>query len=341
MSRDDQAAAPAVLCAGILVADLFVPPLSRLPAPGELLTTDDFLIDSGGCAANTATCLTKLAVPAGVAGSVGGDSFGDFIIQDLHGKGVATRGICRSAAHGTSKTVILPVIGDDRRYIHTIGANADFTAGDIDRELLSQAKVLDVGGYLILPGLKKHDLALLLQAARGGGILTVLDIVVPAGGSRPLLADLGDILPHVDLFTPNNAEAEILTGESDPRAQAAAFLAAGCRTAIVTQGAGGAVLMTAEATLEASAAPVEVIDASGAGDAFAAGCIVGLLEGWDLPQLLGFATVVGASACTRLGTTTGVFSRRQAEAYFRENPVQIRTEATQTRQRSRLPSEWA
>src|SRR2546427_5230119 len=107
---------PSVLCAGILVADIFVPPVPALPGAGELRATDDFLIDSGGCAANTATCLAKLGVPTAVAGRVGGDLFGEFIAGDLSGKGIDTTGLKRSTTQGTSKTVVLTVAGEDRRF---------------------------------------------------------------------------------------------------------------------------------------------------------------------------------------------------------------------------------
>ena len=126
-----------VVCAGVLVADTFVPPLSRLPQEGELLATGDFWHDSGGCAANTATSLLKLEVPTGVVGKVGWDASGDFIEQDLKAKGVDTSGLRRSERLGTAETVILPVKGEDRRYIHTFGANADFRVGDIDRQRLA------------------------------------------------------------------------------------------------------------------------------------------------------------------------------------------------------------
>jgi sugar/nucleoside kinase (ribokinase family) len=90
-----------VICAGVLVADLFVPPLARLPVAGELVATQDFLADSGGCAANTATALAKLGVRVVVAGKVGNDLFGDFIIRDLQRKSVDISGISRSTNHGT------------------------------------------------------------------------------------------------------------------------------------------------------------------------------------------------------------------------------------------------
>src|SRR5260370_31590670 len=83
-ARDDPP--PRSLCAGILVADIFVPPLPALPEAGQLLATDDFLIDTGGCAANVAAGLAKLGVAVAVAGKVGKDAFGDFIVQDLTGK---------------------------------------------------------------------------------------------------------------------------------------------------------------------------------------------------------------------------------------------------------------
>src|SRR3972149_218608 len=109
-----------VLCAGILVADLFVPPLPRLPDEGELLKVDGMLLDTGGCAANVATDLARLGVPAALAGTVGADSFGDFVKADLGRKGLAdTSGIRVSRAHPTSQTVILPVRGQDRRFIHS------------------------------------------------------------------------------------------------------------------------------------------------------------------------------------------------------------------------------
>jgi sugar/nucleoside kinase (ribokinase family) len=67
--------------------------------------------------------------------------------------------------------------------------------------------------------------------------------------------------------------------------------------------------------VELHAPGVEVVDGSGAGDAFAAGFICGFVEGWSLERSFAFATAVGASACTALGCTAGVFSRQQAEDF--------------------------
>ena len=312
-------AAPSVLCAGLLVADLFVPPLARLPAAGELVATGSFLVDSGGCAANTASALAKLGVRAGVAGMIGEDIFGDFVLRDLSRKGVDSRSIARTAAHGTSQTVILPVSGEDRRYIHTFGANADFTVADIDRRMSAHTRVIYVGGYLALPGLTPDALGALFQRARANSTLTMLDVVVPSGDSAAAahaMAALIPVLPHSDYFLPNDEEAQRLTGLNDPRAQAAALLNAGCGAVVITRGARGVLAATQREVIEQPAFVVDVVDGSGAGDAFAAGLIAGLLDDLPLPRALRLGGAMGASACTALGCNAGLFDRAQAEAFI-------------------------
>ena len=316
--------AQSVLCAGILVADVFVPPLPRLPAAGELLTTEDFLVQTGGCAANTAAGLTRLGVSASVIGRVGDDLFGGFVEQELRRQGIDTSGIRRSSGFGTSKTVIIPVIGEDRRFIHTFGANAAVSAEDIDRLKVAEADVLYVGGYLVLPALEQVELGECLRLARASGVRTVLDVVVPADSTGVSVALVRELLPSVDFFMPNDDEARALTGEADPARQAERLLELGAETVVIKMGERGALLASSEERLELPPPRVEVVDQSGAGDAFVAGFIVGILEGWDRERCLRFASVIGASACTRLGCTAGVFTRPEAEAYLEAYPLEVR-----------------
>ena len=81
--------------------------------------------------------------------------------------------------------------------------------------------------------------------------------------------------------------------------------------------------MSKHETLVAPAFPVEVVDVSGAGDAFVAGFIVGLLEQWTLSDTLLFASLIGASACTHLGCTGGVFTRPEAERYLHSHQLSV------------------
>jgi sugar/nucleoside kinase (ribokinase family) len=308
-----------VVCTGILVADIFVPPLPRLPGVGELLATDDFYMDSGGCAANTATCLTRLGFSARVVGKTGSDHFGDFIESDLRSKSIDISGISRSATTGTSKTVVLTVQGEDRRFIHTIGANADFRAEDINPAWLTRTSVFYVGGYLVLPGMTQAGLRQHLQTAREHGVITVLDVVIPADSGQERLADLAELLPYVDYFLPNDGEAAALTGHNQPVEQAQRFLEMGCGTVVITMGAAGLVLGRAGEFWQMPVFPVDMVDGAGAGDACAAGFIVGLLEGRSLEDCMRLSGALGASACTRLGCTTGVFNRAELDAFLSQH----------------------
>ncbi|MCC7355598.1 MAG: sugar kinase [Anaerolineae bacterium] len=315
-----------VFCLGILVADMFVSPLPALPAVGQLSLVDEIYPDTGGCAANTGVSLTKLGLRAGLSGKVGRDAFGDFITQDMAAKGLETVGIRRSATVGTSKTVIVRVIGEDRRYLHTFGANADFSLDDVDLQEVARAKVLYVGGYLVLPRLDQGALVRLLSFAKGRGLKTVLDVIVPGNRSDFRVAThLAEALPYTDVFLPNDDEAYLLTGESDPVAQARAFLACGCPNVVVTLGEKGALAATPREMVRAPVFPVDVVDPSGAGDAFDAGYIYGLLQGWGLRRTLEFASAIGASACTKLGCTPGVFTLPEAEAFLAKNHLQMET----------------
>jgi sugar/nucleoside kinase (ribokinase family) len=310
-----------VFCIGILVADIFAPPLPRLPNSGELLPVDDLLLQTGGCAANTGVDLVKLGASVAVAGKVGNDVFADFVVRDLQEKGLDVSGIRISRSRSTSRTVILPVIGEDRRYIHTIGANAEFNIDDVDLEQIARARVLYVGGYLLLPGFDQVALTELFQFARQRRIKTVLDVagVRPEEGLEPLK----QALPYTDVFLPNNDEARLITGEGNPDRQAQVFLEAGVGTAVVTLGGDGVVAFTQDQALRANAFEIDVVDPSGGGDAFDAGFIVGLLEGWDLRRTVEFASAIGASACTQSGCTAGVFTRDEALAFLAQNRIEI------------------
>jgi sugar/nucleoside kinase (ribokinase family) len=312
-----------VLCVGILVADVFVPPLARLPAAGELLATDDFLIQPGGCAANTAIALRRLDVPAAVCGCVGVDLLGEFVEHDLRSRGIDTSGVRRTPGHPTSKTVIVPVVGEDRRFIHTFGANTALTAGDIDQAALESAEVVYVGGYLVLPSLREDELADRLRDARGRGTRVVLDVAVPSGSELSLDA-ASVLLPLADYVVPNLDEARALTGEADPIRQAECLLERGAQVVVVKLGEEGAYVRSSHGSFAVPAPPVDVVEPSGAGDAFAAGLVLGILEGWELERTVRFASVLGGSACTALGCWGGVFTRAQAEAFLAQHSLPVR-----------------
>lgn len=305
-----------VICVGILVADIFASPIDSLPKAGELKTTDSFLLSAGGCATNTAACLRRLDRSVTVMGKVGQDMFGDFVLSDLQELGIDVANVRRSRTRPTSATVIINVRGDDRRYLHVIGANSDLTLADVDFSVLEHGRVLYVGGYLAMPAFSAADLKRLFREAKKRSLTTVLDVVIPAGAPVSL-AQVEPTLPYTDYFLPNEDEAYRLTGRRNP-AEQADFLTGrnpAC-TVVITLGPRGSLAKSGERLIQTPPFPMESVDESGAGDAFTAGFITGLLEGWPLEYTLRFAGAVGASCTRALGCTDGVFRFNEAVAFL-------------------------
>ena len=310
-----------VLCAGLIVADHVCTPIERLPAAGELVMADGMLLTIGGCAANAAVDLAKMGVGVAIAGRIGADVFGRVVTDILREANVEVSCLKTSAGADTSQTLIVNVQGQDRRFIHTFGANRDFRASDIPLELLDQVKVLYLGGYLAMPGVTPEELVPVFADARAHGVTTVLDIVVPGKGEY--LPQFERLLPHVDVFLPNNFEGELITGERDPLRQAEVFQRLGAGTTIVTMGSEGAILVRNDLRLRSGVYSMPFVDASGGGDAFDAGYIYGLLQGMTPTDCLRVASALGASCVRAIGTTPGVFTRPECESFMKEQVLRI------------------
>src|SRR5205823_8400041 len=140
------------------------------------------LLTMGGCAANAAVDLAKMDVRAAVVGRVGGDIFGRVVADLLREHGVDVSAVTVTPHADTSQTLIVNVAGEDRRFIHTFGANGAFRAADVPRERATHCRVLYLGGYLLMGGVRADELAEVFAAARQAGARTVLDVVTPGPG---------------------------------------------------------------------------------------------------------------------------------------------------------------
>jgi sugar/nucleoside kinase (ribokinase family) len=312
-----------VVCAGLVVADHLCPPISHLPRPGELVTVDELVLNIGGGAANTAVDLARLGVTAAVRARVGDDIFGRFAVETLQANKVDTSSLMIDRELPTSQTLVVNVRGEDRRFIHCVGANAGFVASDLDEVLKSSPRVLHIGYFLILPRLGAAELAERFARAREAGTVTLLDVATPGRGRY--LEPLKIVLPHTDVFVPNTDEAELILGESDPVRQAFAFHEMGARRVVITRGEHGVVSVSDKLRVKLGTYPISFVDGSGGGDAFNAGYIVGLLEGRSELDCLKLASAVGASCVRAVGTTAGVFTRAQAEEFVSSHELVVET----------------
>ncbi|NQT53477.1 carbohydrate kinase family protein [bacterium] len=259
--------------------------------------------------------LARQGVSVDVAGCVGADASAAVVLQELEDAGVGCGRVARVPDQATSKTVILLVEGQDRRYLHMFGANAAFTVEHIPRDWVADLKVFYLGGLFLLPALRPEALLDLLAFCRAHSVVTVVDVVIPqdAADCRQALTPL---LPFIDYFLPNNDEARALTGQERQEDQARDLLADGVGTVIVTRGANGVLAAWGDRMWKTKTFAMDVVDPSGSGDAFDSGVVTGILRGWDLPTTLAYASALGASAVRAVGTTAGVFTQREAQAFL-------------------------
>jgi sugar/nucleoside kinase (ribokinase family) len=287
-----------VVCLGILVADVIARPVDDLPKMGTLGLVDSITLRGGGCALNTSSALARLGLRAAALGKVGADTFGDFVLGLLAERNVADGGILRDPIP-TSATVALVDSGGERTFLHQKGANAAVRAEELG-EAPFAGRALHIAGSLVLDALDGEPTAALLSEARRRGLHTSLDTVFDGTGrwERVLPA-----LPHCDLVTPGLDEARAITGENDPLRAADRLCELGATVAVVTLGPDGC------AVAGLGTCPgcrVDVIDGTGAGDAFTAAFLYGRLASRSLEWCARFANAAGALATTAVGAFDGV-----------------------------------
>jgi sugar/nucleoside kinase (ribokinase family) len=303
------------------VADFICAPVTHVPDAGGLVITDAISAVIGGCASNVAMDLGRIGRRAAVVGMVGSDMPGRFVRDELAAGGVDTTYLIETPSAQTSATLVVNVRGEDRRFIHTFGANSDFDGRQITPELVRQARALYLGGFFLMPRLTADRVIEMFRCARAAAVPTVLDVVVP--DPRNCLEQLHKVLPWTDVFLPNVDEARQITSLGDPLEQARLFRDAGAGTVVVTCGGDGAVLASESVTLRSGRFAVEFVDGTGSGDAFAAGYIAGLLEGCAPQKCLEMGSALGASCVRRAGATTGVFTRSELDEFLSTHRLPI------------------
>lgn len=306
-----------VACLGLLVADTVGTAIDALPPKGTLALIDRIELHVGGCAANTAVGLARLGVPTAVLGKVGADGFGDHLVGALEKQGVETRGVRRDPSVATAATIVTVHSDAERSFLHVIGANAAVTDADVDWDLLAGARLLHVAGLQLMPALEGEGIARVLAEAKRRGLMTTLDTVMNPRSAG--WAGLAPALPYLDWALPSFEEAKALTGEPKALRQARRFQEAGAKNVAVKMGANGCLVVPADGEpFHMAPLKVDAVDALGAGDAWVAGFLVGLLEGWPLDRTARFANAVGACCVQALGATTGIRSRAETLALLDE-----------------------
>ncbi|MCS6134766.1 ribokinase [Shewanella baltica] len=280
-----------------------------LPAAGQTLMSRDYRLELGGKGANQAVACARLAKPGTRTDFIchlGQDSIGDDMRQSWIKDGISTEGISQIAEQSTGTAMIF--IGDNGE--NTIGvaagANATLSPDDLENHyaLFSRAQFLLT--QLETPA---ATVAKALKMAKNLGVTTVLN---PA----PATALGHDVLKWVDVITPNETEAEALTGVEinhlDDAQMAAQLLhQQGVGIVVITLGSRGAYISSPGFTGLVPALEVPAIDTVAAGDTFNGALVVGLSEGMSIAAAVGFANAASAITVTRQGAQRAIPYRQE------------------------------
>jgi ribokinase len=281
-----------VLVIGSINADLVVT-LDRLPEAGETVTGGRFARHGGGKGANQAVAAARAGARVRFAGAVGDDDLGAAAIEQLAAEGVDVGAIARLDGEATG-VALIAVDREGRNQIAVAsGANARVDAALVARAL--EAAALGAADVVLL-GFEVPDAAVAAgaRAAAGAGARAILN---PAP-ARDLPAG---VLQAGVLLTPNGLEAAALTGETDAAAAARALARRTSAPVVVTVGADGALLADGDRIVEVRAPEVEVVDTTGAGDAFNGVLAAGLAAGAGVEDAARRAVEAASASVRRAG----------------------------------------
>ncbi len=304
-------AAPKVAVVGSLNIDL-VCYAARYPERGETLIGDAFHIFTGGKGFNQATAAARLGADVALVGSVGVDTFGEMLLTATEDEQIDSRFVRKRADIGTGVATIVVEPDGDNSIIVVPRANMALTVADVDvaGDSIANADVLLL--QLETPIAASERAAAI---AKSHGTTVILN---PAP-AQPLPDRL---LACVDILTPNQSETQLLARmqvRSDEEAcNAASVLRARMAdtetsAVILTLGERGVLMLTATTTEVVPALSVEVVDTTGAGDAFCGALATALASGETLHTAVAFANAAGAAAVTVPGATPSMPTRADVE----------------------------
>ncbi len=293
-----------VVSLGVHIVDILGRPVTHIPPGQGRQLLDEIRITAAGTAAGTSVDLAKLGAEVIAMGAIGDDRLADFLIWLLNGYGVETRLLARKPGVQTSATMLPIRPSGERPALHTPGATSSLTQADVDLDVIATADILHVGGPDVLGRFGGAPLRRVLEFARSRGVTTTMDVLSP--GDAVAWSRLQPLLKHVRYFLPNEEQLGSLTGCASLPEAARAVLALGPEAVLVSRGAEGSALITADRRLDYPAFPAQVIDTTGCGDACSAGFITGLLRGWAIEDAAWLAMAAASLVVTGLGSDAGI-----------------------------------
>ena len=294
---------------GVYVADISFR-AKRMPRKGETILGRSFALGPGGKGSNQAVAAGKLGADVSIITRLGRDDFGKMALQTWKNANVKSNVILDPEGHTGAAFIFIDDQTGDNAIIISPGTADQISLIDIQKNI-----DLISGSDVFMTQLEQPiDVALAgLKLAKQHGKITILN-PAPAAQLQP------DIFALCDYITPNETEAEALTGvkvetEGDAERAAEVFVDLGVKTPIVTMGEKGAYLHEFGIVPALSVGPIS--ETTGAGDAFNGGLATALSEGKTSIDAVRFGCVAASISVTRAGTADSMPSRKEVEKIIR------------------------
>jgi ribokinase len=294
---------PEIVVVGSLNLDIVVP-VPEHPAPGDTVLGGDHRRHCGGKGANQAVAAARLGRSVDMIGCVGDDEPGRTLTSALAGDGVRVDGVRVDPESPTGLALITVDPAGENAIVVSPGANAQLSVEDVSE---ASARIAGAGVALLQLEVPIDTVTRAAEIAAGVVILN------PA----PAQALPAALLSSVDLLVPNRGELAVLAGRDEGKELDEVISAAraldGPSAVVVTLGAEGAVLITADDALHVPAFDVKPVDTTGAGDAFCGALADALVRGDELAEAVRWATAAGACAVTKPGAQDSLPTRAEVE----------------------------
>ena len=313
-----------VLCLGEALIDL-VPTRTGT----GLAEAETFVKAAGGAPANVAVGLARLGVSSGFVGCVGDDPFGRFLAETLASAGVATAGLRVTKAAPTALAVVSLADGErDFVFYGHPAAHALLAPGDIDETAIRDAAILHFGTISLIGGPAREATLHAVELAHRHGARVSFDptLRLPLWPDAEAAADAMRLgLSKANVVKLAEDEVRFLQGDACDLIEAArALWHPALELMTVSRGRRGCLWLDATAEGEEPGFHVDTVDATGAGDAFTAALLAGLvahrdlhaLDGPALARILRFANAAGALATTRRGAIPALPDRAEVERFL-------------------------
>lgn len=287
---------------------------SHMPIFGETLIGSDFDMGPGGKGSNQAVGVARLGANSYFAGIIGNDKLAEIATDMYAAEGVNTQYLHQTGRQSTGAGFIILNQAGENGIIIDVGAVGLMDAAFVDT-VEEQIAASDI--VMTVLEIPVEAAARAMELGRKHGVRTLLN---PA----PATALPDSMLQNIDILTPNESELRILLGLPPDDASSDLELARqmqerGVKTIVVTRGEKGALILNDGKVTEVPGIGVEVVDTTGAGDAFNAGLATALAEGKSLTEAVRFANCAGAMACTKLGVIPALAGRNVVKQLYRRN----------------------